>query len=133
MDSYRVSDKPFAVALATAKDHIKEPHVFGGFKGILEVAATGEQVSPISIRTEVIRRLSASQENRNAPRGEKGPTDVIGNAVTIARIATSEEEDESAPITSAAAQLGKLGGTARAETMTPQRKAEIAKNAAANG
>jgi hypothetical protein len=56
---------------------------------------------------------------------------VIGNAVKVARIATGEEEDERAPIASAAAQLGKLGGAARAAGMTPERRAEIAKKAAA--
>ena len=65
------------------------------------------------------------------PRGEHRPADVIGNAVKVARIATGEEEDERAPIASAAAQLGKLGGAARAAGMTPERRAEIAKKAAA--
>ena len=65
------------------------------------------------------------------PRGERRPADVIGNAVKVARIATGEEEDERAPIASAAAQLGKLGGAARAAGMTPERRAEIAKAAAA--
>lgn len=64
------------------------------------------------------------------PRGEKRPADVIGAAVRVMRIATGEEEDDRAPIASAAAQLGKLGGTARAKAMTPERRAEIAKKAA---
>ena len=65
------------------------------------------------------------------PCGEHRPADVIGNAVKVARIATGEEQDERAPIASAAAQLGKLGGAARAAGMTPERRAEIAKVAAA--
>ncbi len=65
------------------------------------------------------------------PRGEKRPADVIGNAVKVMRIATGEEEEQREPIASAAAQLGKLGGTARAAGMTPERRAEIAKKAAA--
>ncbi len=65
------------------------------------------------------------------PRGEKRPADVIGNAVKVMRIATGEEEDERAPIANAAAQLGKLGGAARAAGMTPERRSEIAKKAAA--
>lgn len=65
------------------------------------------------------------------PRGERRPADLVGNAVKIARIATGEEEDERAPIANAAAQLGKLGGAARAASMTPERRAEIAKKAAA--
>ena len=65
------------------------------------------------------------------PRGEKRPADVIGNAVKVMRIATGDEEDERAPIASAAAQLGRLGGAARAAAMTPERRAEIARTAAA--
>ena len=65
------------------------------------------------------------------PRGEKRPADVIGAAVKVMRIATGEEEDEREATASAAAQLGKLGGAARAKAMTPERRAEIAKKAAA--
>lgn len=63
------------------------------------------------------------------PRGEKRPADVIGGAVKVMRIATGEEEEERATA-SAAAQLGKLGGAARAKAMTPERRAEIAQKAA---
>jgi len=49
-------------------------------------------------------------------RGEKRPADVIGAAVKIMRIATGEEsEDTRQTPASAAAQLGKLGGAARAK------------------
>ncbi len=65
------------------------------------------------------------------PRGEKRPADVIGGAVKVMRIATGEEEEDLPPIASAAAQLGKLGGAARAKAMTRERRAEIAKKAAA--
>ena len=64
------------------------------------------------------------------PKGEKRPPDVIGNAVKVMRIATGEEEDTVEP-QKAAAALGKLGGKARAAGMTPERRAEIAKKAAA--
>jgi hypothetical protein len=65
------------------------------------------------------------------PKGEKRPADLIGNAVKVMRIATGEEQDEREATASAAAQLGKLGGAARAKAMTPERRAEIAKKAAA--
>ncbi len=65
------------------------------------------------------------------PRGEKRPADLIGAAVKVMRIATGEVEDEREATSSAAAQLGKLGGAARAKAMTPERRAEIAKKAAA--
>ena len=64
------------------------------------------------------------------PRGERRPADVIGNAVKVMRIATGEEDEDITPA-SAAATLGKLGGKARAAGMTPERRAEIAKKAAA--
>ena len=51
------------------------------------------------------------------PRGEKRPADVIGNAVKVMRIATREEpDDRDESAASAAAQLGKLGGAARAQS-----------------
>jgi hypothetical protein len=66
------------------------------------------------------------------PRGEKRPADVIGGAVKVMRIATGEESEdrEDAPTPSPAAQLGKLGGAARAKKLTAKRRAEIARNAA---
>lgn len=65
------------------------------------------------------------------PRGEKRPADVIGNAVKIAKIATGEVEDEREATASAAAQLGKLGGAARARNLTAEQRAEIAGKGAA--
>ena len=66
------------------------------------------------------------------PKGEKRPADVIGTAVKVARIATGEIEDE--PIddgkNKAAQELGRKGGRARAERMSPERRQEIAKKAA---
>jgi hypothetical protein len=68
------------------------------------------------------------------PRGEKRPADAIGLAVMIGKIATGEIEDTvptSDQAKSAGAQLGSLGGKKRAENMTPERRAEIARKAAA--
>ena len=65
------------------------------------------------------------------PRGEKRPADAIGLAVMIGKIATGEIEDTKEAASSAAAQLGSLGGKKRAANMTPERRAEIAKAAAA--
>lgn len=66
------------------------------------------------------------------PRGEKRPADAIGRAVMVARIAIGEIEDERDPVRSAAAELGSRGGKKRAENMTPERRAEIARKAAAS-
>ena len=67
------------------------------------------------------------------PRGEKRPADVIGNAVKVMRITTgADEEDygEKPAKNAAAAELGRKGGQKRAESMSPERRAEIAKKAA---
>jgi len=64
------------------------------------------------------------------PQGQKRPADVIGNAVKVMRIATGEETEELDAAKSAAAELGSLGGAARAASLTPKRRREIARRAA---
>ena len=65
------------------------------------------------------------------PRGEKRPADAVARAVMVARIATGEIEDQTDPqLSSAAAELGRKGGKARAQAMTPERRSEIARDAA---
>jgi hypothetical protein len=49
----------------------------------------------------------------------------------VGKIATGEIEDERDDVKSAAAQLGSLRGKKRAENVTRERRAEIARNAAA--
>jgi hypothetical protein len=64
------------------------------------------------------------------PKGERRPADVV----KVMRILTGEETD---PLPAddgkdpAAKALGKKGGAARAKAMTPQRRSEIARKAAA--
>lgn len=70
------------------------------------------------------------------PKGQKRPADVVANAVKVMKIATGEEEEEYDTLEAqgkdpAAVSMGKRGGKARAEKMTPERRAEIAKKAAA--
>ncbi len=68
------------------------------------------------------------------PNGQKRPADVIGNAVRVMQIATGEIEEPTEVDDGkdpAAKALGKKGGAARAASMTPERRAEIAKKAAA--
>jgi hypothetical protein len=68
------------------------------------------------------------------PKGERRPTDVIGNAVKVMRIATGEEVEELPADDGkdkAAQALGRKGGAARAKSMTPERRKEIARQAAA--
>jgi hypothetical protein len=66
------------------------------------------------------------------PRGEKRPADVIGAAIMVGRIATGEIEDNPTPEDKAhQSRGGKKGGKARAEALTPEQRAEIARKAAA--
>jgi hypothetical protein len=68
------------------------------------------------------------------PKGEKRPADVIGNAVHVMKIASGEIEEGAEPDDGkdpAAKALGRRGGKARAEAMTPERRTEIARTAAA--
>jgi hypothetical protein len=61
------------------------------------------------------------------PKGEKRHADPVKNAVRIARIATGEEPEVLPPRQAAA---GKVGGPKRAKSLSPERRAEIAKKAA---
>tara|TARA_R100001143_G_scaffold62552_1_gene66123 strand:- start:3414 stop:3647 length:234 start_codon:yes stop_codon:yes gene_type:complete len=67
------------------------------------------------------------------PKGQKRPADVIGNAVKIAQIATGEADEEISEDgkNKAAQALGKMGGKARASKLSKEKRAEIAKKAAA--
>jgi len=68
------------------------------------------------------------------PKGTKRPTDVTGNAVRVMQILTGDAEDETPANDGkdpAAKALGARGGAARAAKMSPERRAEIARTAAA--
>jgi len=66
------------------------------------------------------------------PKGQKRPADVIGNAVRVMEIATGQRDEEldDDGKNKAAQALGRKGGKARAESMTAERRAEIARKAA---
>lgn len=60
------------------------------------------------------------------PQGQKRPGDVVGCAVNVAKIAVGEVVE-----TQTAGQiLGRSGGRARAEKLSPERRKEIAQKAA---
>jgi hypothetical protein len=71
------------------------------------------------------------------PKGEKRPADVIGAAIMVARIATGEveeracESEKDAAAVSLGRRGGLKGGKARAAKMSPEKRAEIARKAAA--
>ena len=64
------------------------------------------------------------------PQGQKRPADVVGCAVTVARIATGET-DETRPKQPAKRKSGLAGAKARAAALSPERRSEIAQTAAA--
>ena len=68
------------------------------------------------------------------PAGHKRPADVIGNAVTVMKIATGEAQEPPDTRNPAAVAMSKLGaskgGKVRAERLSPRRRRESAKKAA---
>ena len=67
------------------------------------------------------------------PKGQKRPADVISNAVTVMKIATGEIVDGANARSAkniAAAELGRMGGQARAKSLSSKKKSAIASNAA---
>ena len=60
------------------------------------------------------------------PRGERRPADVVGCAVTVAKVATGEIGD-----TKLKQPAKARSGRARAESLTPEKRKEIARRAAA--
>lgn len=83
-------------------------------------------------RNNLPRNIAAggSPAMPEGPSGEKRPADAVARAVMAGGIAAGEIEDERAAASSAAAQLGSLGGKKRAATMSPERRAEVARKAA---
>lgn len=63
------------------------------------------------------------------PKGETRPADVIGAAVMVARIATGEIRDNPK---SGHFKSGQAGAKARNKKLSPERRREIAKKAAAS-
>ena len=63
------------------------------------------------------------------PRGEKRPADMIGAAIMVGRIATGEIEDSCGKAPNRA-KGGRIGGKTRANKLSPEERAAIAKKAA---
>ncbi len=64
------------------------------------------------------------------PQGQKRPADAIGLAVMVGKIATGEIVEAVKQQPPGASEIGRKGGKARAESMTTERRAEIARLAA---
>lgn len=66
------------------------------------------------------------------PQGQKRPTDTVANAIRVAKIATGEVDEhmDDSGKDKAAQSLGRRGGAARREKLSPERRAEIARKAA---
>jgi hypothetical protein len=68
------------------------------------------------------------------PQGQKRPTDAVGLAVHIMKIATGEIQETLTEDgkNKAAVELGRKGGAARAKSLSARKRREIAKTAAAS-
>ena len=62
------------------------------------------------------------------PRGEKRPADLNRRAFDIVRIASGEAEDK--PRAAAPSKAGRVGGSARAKSLSPEKRKAIAEKAA---
>jgi len=66
------------------------------------------------------------------PQGQKRPADTVANAIRVAKILTGEVEEDMGDSgkDKGAQALGKKGGAARRDKLTPERRTEIAREAA---
>jgi hypothetical protein len=66
------------------------------------------------------------------PQGQKRPADTVANAIRVAKILTGEIEEDmgNSGKDPAARALGKKGGAARRDKLTPERRRQIAEKAA---
>jgi hypothetical protein len=64
------------------------------------------------------------------PREERRSADAVSGVIMVAKIATGGVADER-ELSSAAAELGRKGGKARAAKLSPEQRADIARKAAA--
>lgn len=69
------------------------------------------------------------------PKRRKRPADVVSNAVHVMRVLTGEVEEVQAAVPAeknpAAVALGRMGGEARAKSMSKKARSAVAKSAAA--
>ena len=68
------------------------------------------------------------------PQGQKRPADTVANAIRVAKILTGEVEEDTGADDGkdkAAQSMGRRGGAARRDKLSPQRRREIARAAAA--
>jgi hypothetical protein len=71
--------------------------------------------------------LAAKLTMPKGPKGQKRPADVIANAVAVMQIATGELDETTVDEKdSAAVELGRRGGLARAANLSKRRMSEIA-------
>ncbi len=63
------------------------------------------------------------------PKGEKRPADAVAQAVMIGRIATGDTDEQY--VDKAKSEAGRKGGKAHAQSMTAERRSEIAQEGVA--
>jgi hypothetical protein len=80
-------------------------------------------------RNQWVQFFGVTKVMPKGPRGERRPSDVIGTAITVAKIATGELEDDIRPL-SGRVRSGKAGGKARAERLSAEDRSKVARKAA---
>ncbi len=94
--------------------------------GLINLGTDQELIVERKYDTNVSQTGEREKENAKGPQGQRRPANVIGNAV---QIATGEEQDTRLYQT-AKRNSGLAGAKARANSLSPERRSEIAKIAA---
>jgi hypothetical protein len=77
----------------------------------------------------ILTRAGDARKCPKALKARSAPADVIGNAVHVMKVLTGEAE-ESLPSSPNRAKGGKVGGKRRAESLSKEERADIARKAA---
>src|ERR1700722_9689063 len=88
--------------------------------GVIALLAYGKSLS---------RKHAGERTMPSGPRGEQRPADVIGCAIKVAKISVGEADDDRYSMPGRV-RSGQAGARARADKTSPERRTEIAKQAA---
>jgi hypothetical protein len=90
-------------------------------------------ISHVLAKAKTAYTAMLERKHADRPKGERRPADVIGNAVKVMRIAKGEESDDAPDDgkNTTAQELGSKGAAAHVKSVSPERRAEIAKAPAA--
>jgi hypothetical protein len=105
---------------------------------VLDIASSMPCLLPVSQAAHDTKRPCGMLSGKlmpKTPKGHKRPADVVSNAVHVMKLATGEIEEAGTTEdgkSKAAVELGRRGGLARARALSPKKRKQIAKKAAAS-